>query len=72
MKVAILEKLESGELRLVDEREWEAAMVTSLDHSNYLLVQGKEFQMVEGRLNIDKARLEVLVIAVNSDTEPLQ
>lgn len=67
MKVVIMEKKETGELAMVDSREWSDSMVSMLNHANYLLVQGKEYEMVEGRLNVDQQLMEVLVLAVKSD-----
>jgi len=64
LKVVVMEKLENAEMRQVDERHWNEAMVAALNHSNYLLVGGKEYEMLEGRLNVNDQLLELLVTAV--------
>jgi hypothetical protein len=67
MKVIIMEKTESGELTAVDTRDWNDTMVAMLNHSNYLLVNGKEYEMVEGRLNVSEQVMEILVLAVKNE-----
>lgn len=67
MKVIIMEKLESGQLVQVDSRDWNDTMVSMLNHANYLLVSGKEFEMVEGRLNVSEQVMEILVLAVKNE-----
>ncbi|WP_438444735.1 hypothetical protein [Gorillibacterium sp. sgz5001074] len=69
MKVVIMEKKDNGELTMVDSRDWNDSMIAMLNHSNYLLVQGKEYEMVEGRLNVDTQMMELLVLAVKSEDE---
>jgi hypothetical protein len=67
VKVNLTEKFESGELKELDQREWSQDMLISLNHANYLLVNNKEYEMIEGRLNVSSGALEVLVIAVKPD-----
>lgn len=67
MKVVIMEKTEAGELVALDAREWNDQMIALMNHSNYLLVNGKEYEMVEGRLNINEPYMEVLVLAVKQE-----
>lgn len=67
MKVVIMEKKESGELAAVDTRDWSESMVAMLNHANYLMVGGKEYEMMEGRLNVDEQVMEVLVLAVKNE-----
>lgn len=67
MKVLITEKLESGELTELDQREWSREMLVALESANYLLVHGKEYEMIEGRLNVDLGVMEILVIAVKQE-----
>jgi hypothetical protein len=67
MKVVIMEKMESGQLVQVDNRDWSDTMVAMLNHSNYLLVDGKEYEMVEGRLNVNDQVMEILVLAVKNE-----
>lgn len=64
-KMIIFEKTSSGELVLLDEREWNAAMIQLLNHANYLLVKDMEYEMLEGRLNVNSGNFELLVEAVH-------
>lgn len=64
-KVVIVEKKENGELVVMDERDWTPEMIHLLDHVNYVLVDDKEYEMIEGRLNVNNASLEIMVIASN-------
>ncbi|SEF89993.1 hypothetical protein [Paenibacillus sp. UNC499MF] len=63
--VLIIEKLENGELKTIDERNWNATMLSLMEHANFLLVGGKEYEMIEGRLDVENQRLEVLVLPIN-------
>lgn len=65
MIVRLIEKLPGGELRSIDEREWNMNMIGALHHVNYLTVGGREYETVEGRLNVDLQTMELLVVAVN-------
>ena len=65
--VKIIEKLEDGALVPIDEREWNEGMIAMLGHSNYLLVNDKEYEMLEGRLNVNLGTMEVLVAAVKAE-----
>ncbi|MDP5274646.1 hypothetical protein [Chengkuizengella axinellae] len=62
-RVIIYEKLESGELSKLDERTWTENLLRSLEHANYITINKTEYEMVEGRLNIDEEVLEILVIS---------
>ncbi len=64
MPVVLYQKLETGELFLLEERLWSRTMVAALDHVNYLIVDGSEFETVEGRLNVDEGKLELLLVSV--------
>lgn len=66
-KIIITEKKESGELVSIDEREWSESAVALLNHANYLLVNGKEYEMLEGRLNVNDQILEILAVAVKGE-----
>lgn len=66
-KIIITEKRESGELVAIDEREWSDAAIALLNHANYLLVNGKEYEMLEGRLNVNDQALEILAVAVKGE-----
>ena len=68
MKVVIMEKTEAGELVALDARDWNDQMIALMNHANYLLVNGKEYEMVEGRLNVNEPYMEVLVLAVKQET----
>jgi hypothetical protein len=68
MKVVISEKLDTGEMRELDQRQWSQEMLVSLNNTNYLLVNEREYEMVEGRLNVDQGLMEVLVVAAKSST----
>jgi hypothetical protein len=67
MKVVIMEKTEAGELVALDARDWNDQMIALMNHANYLLVNGKEYEMVEGRLNVNEPYMEVLVLAVKQE-----
>jgi hypothetical protein len=62
--VVIIEKMENGDLVQIDEREWNTWMITMLEHANYLLVADKEYEMVEGRLNVSTGKMEIMVISI--------
>ena len=59
--ILILEKTSSGELVKIDERAWTTSMVQLLEHANYLLVNDSEYEMLEGRLNVNTGNFELLV-----------
>lgn len=59
--ILILEKTSSGELVKIDERAWTTSMVQLLEHANYLLVNDAEYEMLEGRLNVNTGNFELLV-----------
>ncbi|GKS10835.1 hypothetical protein [Paenibacillus chitinolyticus] len=63
--VLIIEKLENGELKTIDERNWNATMLAMMEHANFLFVGGKEYEMIEGRLDVENQKLEVLVLPIN-------
>jgi hypothetical protein len=62
--VIIMEKTEDGSLIQIDERAWTVEMIAMLEHANYLLVNEKEYEMVEGRLNVNTGKMELLVISI--------
>jgi hypothetical protein len=62
--VVIIEKMENGDLVQIDERDWNTWMISMLEHSNYLLVADKEYEMVEGRLNVSTGKMEIMVISI--------
>ncbi|GGF93294.1 hypothetical protein GCM10010912_42850 [Paenibacillus albidus] len=62
MSVILFEKMPEGELNVIEERLWTMNMVAALEHVNYLVVGGKEYETVEGRLNVDEGKLELLLV----------
>ncbi|MFC0213071.1 hypothetical protein ACFFK0_11490 [Paenibacillus chartarius] len=66
MKVIFMQKQAEGAPVAIDERDWSADMLGSLEHANYVVLNGKEFEMLEGRLNLDRGALEVLVVPIAS------
>ncbi|RUS46990.1 hypothetical protein [Cohnella sp. AR92] len=62
MKVVMLEKNRDGSLVPIDEREWTHEMLESLHHVNYCVLGSQEYQTLEGRLNLDLERMELLVV----------
>ncbi|WP_251596492.1 hypothetical protein [Paenibacillus macerans] len=67
MSVKLYEKMPDGELRELEERTWSANMVAALEHVNYLVVGNREYEAVEGRLNVDEGKLELLLIPIAHD-----
>lgn len=67
MRVILFEKLPEGELNKIEERVWSMNMVTALEHVNYIVVQGREFETVEGRLNVDEGTLELLLVPMRTE-----
>ncbi|BFH59976.1 MULTISPECIES: hypothetical protein [Paenibacillus] len=64
MNVILLEKMPNGELREIEERGWSMNMVAALEHVNYLVVRGEEYETLEGRLNVDEGKLELLLVRI--------
>lgn len=62
--VVIIEKMENGSLVQIDERDWNTWMISMLEHANYLVVEDKEYEMVEGRLNVSTGKMEIMVISI--------
>jgi hypothetical protein len=65
MTIQLYEKLETGELIKISERPWDDKFMKALEAANYLMVKGKEYEMVEGRLNLDLDVFELLLIQVS-------
>jgi hypothetical protein len=61
--MVIYEKMQDGELNVIDQRQWNPEMVSLLNYTNYLILNGVEYEMVEGRINVDEQVMELLVIA---------
>ncbi len=67
MSVKLYEKLPGGELKELEERVWSGNMIAALEHVNYLVVDKREFETVEGRLNVDEGKLELLLVPIAHD-----
>lgn len=67
MKVILFEKMPEGDLRIIEERTWSMNMVAALEHVNYLVVGSVEYETVEGRLNVDKGTLELLLVPMRTE-----
>jgi hypothetical protein len=63
MNIVLLEKLADGQLRKVSERLWDEKLMQALNAANYVLVGGKEYEMIEGRLNLDENVFELLLVS---------
>lgn len=66
MNIVIYEKLQEGNLVKITEMAWDDKLMSALDAANYLLVNGKEYEMIEGRLNLDANVFELLLVDVNN------
>lgn len=67
MNVKLFEKMPDGEIREMEDRTFTANMIAALEHVNYLIIGGREYETVEGRLNVDEERLELLLVPVLSE-----
>lgn len=67
MNVKMFEKMPDGNIEQIDQRAWSPAMITALEHVNYIVVSGREFETVEGRLNVDEGILELLLVPVRNE-----
>ncbi|WP_152391790.1 hypothetical protein [Paenibacillus guangzhouensis] len=64
MIVQLIEKQPDGTLVQRDERAWSQDMIAALHHINYLTLGGREYETIEGRLNVEKQTMELLIVAV--------
>jgi len=64
MIVQLIEKQPDGTLVQRDERTWSQDMIAALHHINYLTLAGREYETIEGRLNVEKQTMELLIVAV--------
>ncbi|WP_230632806.1 hypothetical protein [Paenibacillus athensensis] len=64
MKIVLMEKQSDGQLVQIQERPWDASFIQALDAANYVLLGGKEYEMIEGRLNLDTECFELLLLDV--------
>jgi len=67
MGVVLLEKLSDGTLKQIEERTWSMNMIASLEHVNYIIVGAIEYETVEGRLNVDQGKLELLLVPLRNE-----
>jgi hypothetical protein len=67
MSVILFEKMPEGVLRVIEERTWSMNMIAALEHVNYLVVGSREYETVEGRLNVDEGKLELLLVPMRSE-----
>nr|WP_145161434.1 hypothetical protein [Paenibacillus terrae] len=67
MDVILVEKMSNGSLRTMEERRWAMNMVAALEHVNYIVVDGKEYETIEGRLNVDTGKLELLLVQIRNE-----
>ncbi|MEC0131634.1 MULTISPECIES: hypothetical protein [Paenibacillus] len=67
MSVVLIEKMPEGDLRVIEERTWSMNMITALEHVNYIVVGSKEYEAVEGRLNVDEGKLELLLVPMHTE-----
>ncbi|MNI12851.1 hypothetical protein D3C73_660560 [compost metagenome] len=65
MNIVLYEKKEDGGLVKITEKPWDDKFMVAVEAANYLLVNGKEFEMIEGRLNLDLDVFELLLLDVN-------
>jgi hypothetical protein len=61
MNIVLFEKLGDGTLFKINERSWDEQIISVLEVSNYLVIGGKEYEMIEGRLNLDLNQFELLL-----------
>jgi hypothetical protein len=67
MNVILFEKKPDGELVQIEERSWTMNMIAALEHVNYIVVGGREYETIEGRLNVDTGTLELLLVPMRND-----
>lgn len=67
MSVILFEKMPEGGLRAIEERTWSMNMITALQHVNYIVVNSIEYETVEGRLNVDEGKLELLLVPMHTE-----
>lgn len=67
MTITFFEKLVDGQLLKISECPWDEQLIQALNVANFVLVGGKEYEMIEGRLNLDLKVFELLLVAASSD-----
>jgi hypothetical protein len=66
MNITLFEKLVDGQLQKISERPWDEKLIQALNVANFVLIGGKEYEMIEGRLNLDLNVFELLLVTVSS------
>jgi hypothetical protein len=61
MKIVLFVKLEDGSVNHISERPWDDKIIACIDAANYLVIGGQEYEMIEGRLNLDLEQFELLL-----------
>ncbi|MCY9691952.1 hypothetical protein [Paenibacillus alginolyticus] len=67
MTITLFEKLADGQLQKISERPWDEKLIQALNVANFVLIGGKEYEMIEGRLNLDLNIFELLLVTVGSE-----
>lgn len=67
LSVILFEKMPEGDLRVIEERTWSMNMIAALEHVNYVVVGSREYEAVEGRLNVDEGKLELLLVPMRTE-----
>lgn len=67
MKVVLYEKKPDGELVEIEERTWTSNMIAALEHVNYIVAGGREYETIEGRLDVDTGKLELLLVPMRNE-----
>jgi hypothetical protein len=67
MNITLYEKLVDGKLQKISERPWDEKLIQALNVANFVLVGGKEYEMIEGRLNLDLNVFELLLVTLSSE-----
>jgi hypothetical protein len=65
MKIALFVKLEDGSVNSISERAWDDKIIACINAANYLVVGSQEYEMIEGRLNLDLEQFELLLRPVD-------
>ena len=67
MTIVLYEKLLDGQLLKIGDRAWDDKLIQALNVANFILVGGKEYEMIEGRLNLDRQVFELLLVPASSE-----
>lgn len=67
MRIVLYEKLPEGQLLHLSDRAWDDQLIQALNVANFILVGGKEYEMIEGRLNLDLQAFELLLVKAGAE-----